>query len=96
MVEIWVIVVRARAEYWIEYRVQSTVRCENRAKVQIGRRPVQRWKSRGREEYGGRKTVRCENRAKVQIGRRPVQRCKSEAGKITECGVQSTDLGGMR
>ena len=61
---------------------------------------------RGREEYRVRRTVSCEDRVKVQMGAE--LRCKggkvndktgrgvAEAVKITEYGVRSTNLKGMR
>ena len=55
--------------------------------------------SRGREDYGVQSTEdRGETGAKVQIGAELL--CKggkvNDVEKITEYGVQSTDLGGMR
>jgi hypothetical protein len=54
--------------------------------------------SRGTEDYGVQSTEdRGETGAKVQIGAELLCKgAKVEAGKITECGVRITDLGGMR
>jgi len=39
------------AEKITECRVRRTVSCEDSAKVQVGRRPVQKWEGDGREDY---------------------------------------------
>jgi hypothetical protein len=102
MVEIRVIVVRARgnqeAQRITEYRVRRRGRCKG---ANRSRAPVQRCKSGGREDYRVRRTVSYEDRVKVQMGAE--LRCKggkvndktgrgvAEAEEITEYRVGRTE-----
>ena len=71
--------VRGREDY--------RVRRRGSAKVQIGRRPVQRWKGAGREDYRVRSTEGrpCKGANRPEAG---VKVEREEAGKCSECRVR--------
>jgi hypothetical protein len=104
MVEIRVIVVRARGNQEAERITEDRVRRTEERQVQRCKSADGRWKSgkvRGREDYRVRRTVSYEDRVKVQMGAE--LRCKggkvndktgrgvAEAEEITEYRVGRTE-----